>query len=166
AFSAYMDGAGNIGADGTELWLGVLLGRVDTGNTSGELRVDLERDGSLNVRLNSQLPDTDTHLLVAHLEFNSGVDDTFTLYVDPDLSLAPTGGVSTNVADLSFDQIALSGGVFGNPKIDIFFDEFRIAESATDLGFAAVPEPSTYALFMISIAAFSLGLLRKKVGVK
>ncbi|MEM6821751.1 MAG: PEP-CTERM sorting domain-containing protein [Verrucomicrobiota bacterium] len=170
-FASYLDGSGNIGADGTDLWFSFLLARSSNATSGGSFGVSLLRDAVdpsttadeviyFSNLLGGGFQDLDTHMIAVHMEFAAG-NDTYTVYVDPDLSLAPTGGVSNSIADLSFDMIKLEGRIFGSPTSDIRFDEVRFGETAVDLGFAPVPEPSTYALLLFACTVFYI--VRKKM---
>ncbi|MEM6821750.1 MAG: PEP-CTERM sorting domain-containing protein [Verrucomicrobiota bacterium] len=157
-FASYLDGNGNIGADGTELWVGVLLGRETNETVGGTLGISFLRDSSSPQTTNESIiyagdnfNDTNTHMIAIHMQFAAGTD-SYTVYTDPNLSLDPTGGVLNTVADLSFDMVRLEGRVFGTPHSQINFDELVFGETAQDLGFP-IPEPSTYALVVSAFLA-------------
>ncbi|MEM6821749.1 MAG: hypothetical protein AAF558_07420 [Verrucomicrobiota bacterium] len=164
-FTSYLDGSGNIGADGTELWFNFLLGRDDNVTAGGSFGMSLLRDAAdantnddVILYLSSDLDagrfrDSDTHMIAVHMEFAAG-SDTYTVYVDPDLSLAPTGGAVNTIADLSFDMIRMEGRIWGSPTSHLNFDEIRFGETASDIGFATVPEPRAYALLLSAFAVF------------
>ncbi len=154
AFSSYLNGSSDIGLDGTELWFSVVNQRLtNTALNSGDtFRFNLLKDNAEVLRTTQNNLDGNVHLFVIHIQFQAG-NDTVTKYFDPDLSIAPTGGIVSSVADASFDAIQFSGNFFGEPDPVIAVDAIRVAENATDIGFAPVPEPSAFALTGLGLVA-------------
>ncbi|MEM6333931.1 MAG: PEP-CTERM sorting domain-containing protein [Planctomycetota bacterium] len=174
-FTDYLDGSGNIGADGTELWISYLGADNTTSLGGGKLDLRLHRDLALaspnaeppggNIVLQLELDDLNgvtPDLLVAHIQFGAG-QDTVTIYINPDLSQAPTGGSVLDLAstvDVSFDAIEMAGEYFANNPIPSgTFDEIRIAETATDIGFV-IPEPSS---LLLASAGLILAARRRRI---
>lgn len=75
----------------------------------------------------------------------------------PELSAALNGVAGTAFTTGSFDRIRL--GVFGNGIGT--FDEVRLATTAADLGFTAVPEPSAFAA-LGGLAALGFAATRRR----
>lgn len=170
AFDAYLNGSGDVGADGTELWISYLAGDDDTLAQNGR-RVDLRfyRDlsnntaepggsnGTQSLALEmGGLVNSAARLLVAHVQFGVG-QDTVTVYIDPDLGQLPTGGTvldPLDTVDVSFDTLEIAGE-YGtlSPQPFVTFDEIRIASTPEAIGF--VPEPATFGLAMLGTALLS-----------
>lgn len=168
-FAGYLDGAGNIGADGTELWISYLGIDSTASLGGGKLDLRMHRDLALanpndeppgaNIVLQLELADLNDlnpDLLVAHIQFGAS-QDTVTIYINPDLSQAPTGGTVVNLAstvDVSFDAIEIAGEYFASPTPSGTFDEIRIAETAADIGF--IPEPGSLVIASVGMALASV----------
>lgn len=151
-FADHLDGDGNIGRDGTELWIAYLATDGDDGTGGGFANLRFFRkpanpgkpehaEAVLHLPLTNVL-DGNTHLLVAHVAFAAG-PDTVTLFVDPDLSVAPASGKTLDAettADASFDTLEISGEYYVKPAPSATWDEIRIGATARDVGFAAAAE--------------------------
>lgn len=177
AFQGFLDGSGNIGADGTTLWVAYLFQAGGTGGTQGfGLFVDQIRgdgfprpvlnigvdggsfawrrsaDGAGNTwaSLDSAPVNTDVNLFVIRMDFAAG-DDTMRIFLNPDISLGTpdnsTARATITGFDMSFDAIGFAS--FGQ---NYSVSSLRIG---SDFQGSVVPEPAT-----ISLAAAALaGLL-------
>ncbi|MDX2082302.1 MAG: PEP-CTERM sorting domain-containing protein [Terrimicrobiaceae bacterium] len=186
-FDGYLDGSGNIGADGTTLWLAYLFQAGGTGGTQGfGLFVDQIRgdgfprpivnigvdngsfawrrsaDGAGNTwsSLTNGAVNTDVNLFVLRIDFASG-DDTMRIFLNPDVSAGTPDNASANALitgyEMSFDAIGFS--TFGQ---NYSVSSLRIG---SDFGSSVVPEPSTLALGLVGIAALAIRRRRTRKDV-
>lgn len=152
SFAAYHNGAGQIGKDGTTLYVSFLMklddatsvGSLGFGSVSGsDFEVRVRADGNNFVfRANgidstTTVPvDADTHLFVVKFEF--GDTDTVTFWMDPDDLDSESNSTSTaSVVDVEspgsveFSFLTLNRGTGGTAGNGVLFDELRFA---TDWG--------------------------------
>lgn len=102
-----------------------------------------------------------TFQLVVNIDPSTG----YTMWVNPtgfnSVNGTPTGGTSasmnSNLLQFSFDTIQLGGDDPTNTNGSVTFDEFRMGTTAS----AVVPEPSTYALLVMT-AAGALWMARRR----
>jgi hypothetical protein len=173
-FAAFLDGGGNIGLDGTTLYMGFLQ---RTSDPSGFYAFELHRDGTADANRVLQIgrenniygvrvqndnarnvsigtEDTATHFIVAKITFGVGNADSVTVYRDPSALAEPGSGTTVaNGGDLSFDQFSF--GNFSTVK-NVDHDEVRFGATYADV----VPEPASLGLLGIA----SLGLLVRRRG--
>lgn len=102
---------------------------------------------------------SDTTTIVLRVDYVNGGNDSITVWLNPDLGLtedAQSSSLITNFfANATFDSIRLREGGGGDGWN---FSNIAIADSPTDLGFFAVPEPSTALLGAFGV----MGLLRRR----
>jgi hypothetical protein len=147
-FAAYLDASNRIGKDDTEVWISYLAKDGDPAPGGGfpSLRfyrnpADAQEPSEKEVVLALPLEaatDGKTHLLVAHIAFAQG-QDKVTVYVNPGLSQAPSGGLpmdATKTVDVSFDTLEISGEFYVEPAPSVTWDEIRIAADPQQIGFA------------------------------
>lgn len=177
--AGYLNGSGDIGADGTTLYLSFLM---KTGATDGFFEFEFHRnnlgdpgriggvgDDANGSNFNLRTPSlgranafatrtTDTQFVVVQFDFLSG-SDSAAVYLNPVLGSAPTADLSlTGAGDLSFDGISLAGG---NDEI---FDEIRFGSTyaAVTPSSSAVPEPSSYAALLSAAVLMSATARRRR----
>lgn len=163
----FLNGAGDIGVDGTTLYLSFMI-QETVGNADGYYELVFNRndlgDGgriggigddqagaNINLRTGgthtSIIPrDTGVHLFVVKFDFLSG-NDRVSVYADPTGSSEP--GVPTTqvtLSDMSFDGLSFAAFV-GDTVNKV--DEIRIATTFAEA--VGVPEPSTVALSFLAI---------------
>ncbi len=154
----YLDGNGNIGADGTTLYLSVVLAET-SGNANGYFEFVFNRDnlgdpgriggigddlgtadfnlraGGTHTRLITR--DTNVHRFVVRFDFLPG-NDRITVYADPTQIVEPgAGDVQMTQADMSFDGFSFA--TFGGDNI-LNVDEIRVTTSYAEAAIAGAPE--------------------------
>jgi hypothetical protein len=137
-FAAHLNKAGDIGRDGTELWISVATSRLDHVAAEGISALTLRRNDADVVQLSMDFDDAAVHLFVLRIQFKEG-DDIVTAYFDPALDKAPIGGLDLGLMDASFYQISLGGMYYDEQKPTVAFDGLMIGETAQDIGFKANP---------------------------
>ena len=155
AAHGYIDANGNIGADGTTLFLSFLQAPNGTGNfyefelhrgslgDSGRIGGIGNDTGDNNVHLRAEVPaggssifwdlgpgNTNVNLYVVRIDYKPGNDDVF-VYRNPTSLTEPTTPTLTisNAADMSFDAICL--GTFLNNRA-VAHDEIRFGMTWAD----------------------------------
>lgn len=146
-FDIYDNGAGQIGRDGTTLYVSFLM-KLDDATSAGSLGLGQSpgSDGEARVRADGTnfvfranfvdsatlVPvDTATHLFVIKFEF--GVTDTVTFWMDPadlgeEANSPPTAVLSFNSPDgVDFSHLTLDRGTGGTAGNGVLFDELRFA---------------------------------------
>ena len=154
-----LDGNGNIGADGTAVYISFLqqanptdkfwefeLHRDDLGDPGRIAGLGNDADGTdLNLRTpatgasNSAGPaNTGVNFYVLKIEFGAGDDDTISLFINPQLGIEGVADlVTSNAGDLSFDGISFGMYVGGM----VAHDEVRIGTTYSSVT-PAVPTPA------------------------
>lgn len=172
AFAGYLDANGNIGKDGTTLYLSFLQQvTTETPFYAFEFHKDdlgdagrvgyIGADGNDNDCVSLHVPngtnlmdtqDTNAHLYVVRFDFLAG-DDTVTVYRDPTDAIEPSSAtlVIAGAGDMSFDGISTADFKSSG---NTWTDEIRLATTFADAIGTPVPEPSTIVLMVT--AAFGL----------
>jgi hypothetical protein len=97
-------------------------------------------------------------LLLARVDYHTGANDDFYLWVNPDLSLgepnvASAGASSVGLQNLTFDRISIRGGTASGGNIgEANYDEIRIGDTFADL--LSVPEPGSLLLTFFATGCF------------
>jgi hypothetical protein len=156
----YLDGNGNIGADGTTVYLSVVLSET-SGNANGYFEFVFSRDNlgdpgriggigddlgtaAFNLRTGGThspliARDTDVHRFVVRFDFLPG-NDRVTVFADPtQLVEPPAGDVQVTHSDMSFDGFTFAA--FNNGNI-LNVDEIRVTTSFAEAAIAGPPAPS------------------------
>lgn len=181
--NGYIDGNGNIGADGETLYASFLfqyvytdgqysspftLGRDGDADGNQVFRVETSQDNRLALNgmsepptyayLTSGVVDTNTHFLVLKLVFNSGNDSVYA-YLDPTNLLAePTvaTGSLVDASDFSFDRLSIGDWQGANNP---FIDEYRFGGS----WISVIPEPGTSAVAaLMLLTALGMRAVRRR----
>jgi hypothetical protein len=119
--------------------------------------------------LNSSTPDsgvvyqtirsTDVTTIAFSLAYNPAGNDTLTIWLDPNFGVTPGAQTSNRTtvfnADFSFTSLQLREGGAGNGWN---FGNIQVATTPEEIGFAPVPEPSSFLLGGLSL----IGLLRRR----
>ncbi len=140
----YRTGEGELGADGTEIWISFLaqneasiggssrwsflglggsefampyLGKVGLDNGNWGIRTGFGEE-----RIDLGAPSSAAVFFVARIAFQDG-NDIITVWLDPDLDAEPAGGITATVIDFDFDRIYFTG------RYSSDFDEIRIGAS-------------------------------------
>ncbi|MFZ4776784.1 MAG: PEP-CTERM sorting domain-containing protein [Terrimicrobiaceae bacterium] len=105
-----------------------------------------------------------TALLVVRIDFNSsGTNERIRLYVNPTLETEPVSADIDLVtrSSISMNQIRLTAGyqIAGSPSSQGWVDEIRIGTDFASV--TPVPEPGTFALFGLGLAAMIV--LRRRI---
>jgi len=152
----YLDGGGNIGADGKTLYLSFLQqpdgtslfyefelhrndlgdgGRMggignDTGDTQVHLRIETPPGGA-STQFDLGAGNTNVNFYVVRIDFKTGNDDVF-VYRNPTSTTEPATATLTisNAADMSFDGISLAAYVNGRT---VTHDELRLGMTWADV---------------------------------
>ena len=107
---------------------------------------------------------TDVTTFVIRVDFNSGANDTVTVWLNPNLSLSEgaqdSALTTTFTTDANFDTIFLREG--GNNGGGWTFSDIAIAEKATDRGFFAVPVVSDVGIAAAGLVGDDIGLFVPK----
>ncbi len=152
----YIDGNGNIGADGKMLYLSFLQQPNDTssfyelelhrndlgdggrmggiGNDTGDNNVHLRIEtppGGASTQFDLGAGNTNVNLYVVRIDFKAGNDDVF-IYRNPTSATEPATATLTvsNAADMSFDGISLAAYVNGRT---VKHDELRLGMTWADV---------------------------------
>jgi len=175
-FAGFTNGSGssqNIGYNGTSPTI-VYLSWVEQSNqTGGNPYYGLELHTSQNSADSSKILDfepggirvsnatltaystaptmTNVNFFVAKLTFNGSGNDSVTLYDNPILGDPLSNPIATvSNLNINFNQIGF--GNFSNPSLVASFGDIRLGSSLSDVEpFAAVPEPSTWALLIAAL---------------
>lgn len=181
--AGYLDGSGNIGANGTTLYVawamrsssashywGFEFDRDGTGDGDRHLQISTDgpSGGNLWLRPNNDngfasgiaASNTNINYFVLRLDFGASNNDTASLYYNPALNTAEgTPTAIVNAFDLSFDRIAIAkfnGG--GNGTVDV--ENIRLATNYADV--VGVPEPSGLALVGLAFGLSGVFARRRK----
>lgn len=165
AAAGLVDGNGNIGADGTSVYMSFLIKR-DNPN-SGWWALEWRRDGdadsdrtwlfrsdyALNIAGGNTIASglgnsSNTHFIVMRVDYGA-TEDTIHLYVDPDLDAEPSSATITMTgADLSFDRFAIAD--YGATSQEVQLDEYRMAATWNQVTPSSGSAPSGYAAWATS----------------
>jgi len=143
-----------------------------TGNNNWEVRADND-DGDADVQaFSTAAVGTDTFILGRLLTDATTGDTTFDAWFNPLLDTAPgaagTGDLSITLAAnddgtvTQFDTLGYRHQKWESPNL---LDEIRMGEtfnSVVGLSTAAVPEPSTFVLFVLGLLGLALAARRKR----
>ncbi len=175
--AGYVDGNGDIGADGETLWFSFLI--QDNQNAPGfGFRRDTNSVFYVSDIQNTNLWDVGqqgggqeslfatniasttspaTQMWLGKIVFASG-NDTLSLWLNPTLAGGEAGlgaALVTASTNFAFDEVTFS---FGGNSVS-FIDEIQFGETAADIGLV-IPEPS--AVFLLGTGAGTLLLLRRR----
>jgi hypothetical protein len=183
AFANYLDGSGNIGKDGTSLYMSFVMkapvgqyyemefkkdSLEDAGRIGG---IGNNVDSAANSYLRSNAGATSTSiaptttnpmLYVVKFDFLSGNNDTVSVYVNPTLGTMPGTAtlVKTGAGDMSFDGMTLAS--FQGNSITTNFDEIRFGTTYASVTPTQTPEPGTIALLAMGLLSLLAYAWRKR----
>ena len=180
SFAAYLDANGDIGKDGTTLYLSFKQMVTDVspfyafefhkGDLGDAGRVGyIGSDGNDGGCIAAHLPsgtnlidtqDTNAHLYVMRVDFKAG-GDAVTIYRDPTGTTEPTTAslALSDAGDMAFDGISTADFKSSG---NTYTDEIRLATTFADAIGQPVPEPSTLLLVVTAAMGFLAYAWRKR----
>lgn len=180
AFADYLDGSGNIGKDGTTLYMSFVMkapvgkyyemefkkDTLEDAGRIGGIGNDVGSDANVYLRSNSSVntsiasTTTNAMLYVVKFDYLAGNNDTVSVYVNPTLGTAPATPtlLKTGAGDMSFDGLTVAS--FQGNSVTTKIDEIRFGTTYASV--TPTPEPSTCVLATMGVFGLLAYAWRKR----